>query len=320
MEVGSSVSSHRAVDEIGDMDNMDKADKADKTGTLWKLTLCYDGALLSGWQVQPGRATVQGLLAAAIARVTGEQVLPQGSGRTDAGVHALAQVASFSLTARLPPTNLIRALNHALPPSVRVLQAEHAAPGFHARHSALSKTYEYRILRAPLCPPWSAPYLCHYTFPLDLAPMHAAAASILGTRDFRSFQAHDPDREQRKPQGESEAPPELPGEQPSTTRTIFSSGWHTAPCEAAPGLTQPPHPDGATPDLLTPTLLIYRVRGSGFLHHMVRNLVGTFLAVGRGQLAPDEIPRILAARSRAAAGPTAPAHGLYLHHVEYPAP
>ena len=134
----------------------------------WKLTLSYDGTGFHGWQVQPGLPTVQGLLSQALAQVTGEHVLPQGSGRTDAGVHALAQVSSFTLGVDLPPANLQRALNHALPASIRVLAAEHAAEDFHARHSATGKTYEYRIFDRrelqQVCSPFVAPFVwdCHW--------------------------------------------------------------------------------------------------------------------------------------------------------------
>ncbi len=264
----------------------------------WKLTLCYDGSPFAGWQVQPGHRTVQGELARAIRRVTGESTLPQGSGRTDAGVHALGQVASVLLHGAVPPANLQRALNNVLPPAIRILKAEHAEADFHARHSAIRKTYEYRIYRGPLCPPWQAPYLCRYTFALQLEPMQHAASAVLGTHDFCSFQAPEPDgtaralRAGRPPR--AEAHPISRG----TQRTLYLSEWET------------PAPD----------ILVYRVCGSGFLHHMVRNLVGTFLAVGRGQIAPAALPAILAARSRTAAGPTAPASGLWLHSVEYPAP
>ena len=260
--------------------------------TTWKLTLCYDGAPFHGWQVQPGRLTVQGVLAQAIQRITGEQTLPQGSGRTDTGVHALAQVASVRLRAPIPPANLQRALNYTLPAAVRVLAAEHATPGFHARHGATAKTYEYRVSQQAICLPWHAPYVCHVTYPLALARLQAAAAAVVGTHDFRSFQAHDPDASAR----------EIAGQEHSTVRTIFASDWsRTGPEE-----------------------LVYRVRGSGFLHHMVRNLVGTFLESGRGRLAPESISdlvrTILRARDRSTAGPTAPASGLWLHSVEYPSP
>ncbi len=267
-------------------------------GSNWKLVIAYDGTDFSGWQVQPDRATIQGELAAAIERVTGERVLPQGSGRTDAGVHARGQVASLVLAAPIPEANLQRALNRTLPESIRVLSAEIAAPDFHARHSARAKTYEYRIDCAEISLPWAARYAwaLHATragvagpTPLEVASMQAAAAMVVGTHDFTSFAASDPDlATRREPHDDDE------GGDKGNIRTIFSSEW-TA--------------DGE--------LLVYRVRGDGFLHHMVRNLVGTFVDVGRGQLAPEEMERILKARSRPAAGATAPARGLFLDSVEY---
>src|SRR5690242_18812146 len=128
----------------------------------FKLTLAYDGADFCGWQVQPDRRTIQGELAEAIRRVTGEQVLPQGSGRTDAGVHALAQVASFALDSPIPAPNLQVALNHTLPATIRVLAVEEVPPDFHARHSAKAKTYEYRIYRRDICPPFVARHVLHH--------------------------------------------------------------------------------------------------------------------------------------------------------------
>jgi tRNA pseudouridine38-40 synthase len=259
----------------------------------WKLVLAYDGTEFHGWQVQPTLKTVQGELAAAIERVTGEQVLPQGSGRTDAGVHALAQVASFPLFAPIPAENLRRALNRTLPAAIRVHSAEVACDSFHARHSAIGKTYEYRIFRGEICPPSLARYVFALNWPLDLDAMQRAAARVLGEHDFSSFAATDPDLAERC----TPAPPDDRG----NTRTIFESAW-----------SHSPDPDG--------DLLIYRVRGSGFLHHMVRNLVGTFLDVGRGHIPSEAISLILNARDRSAAGSTAPARGLFLVAVDYPAP
>lgn len=264
----------------------------------WKLTLAYDGTDFQGWQVQPGLPTIQGELQAALGRITGESPLPQGSGRTDAGVHALAQVASFLLRAPIPPENLLRALNRTLPASIRILEARTVQSAFHARHSALAKTYEYRIFRGGLCPPFLARYVCDCKWPLNLAALQAAARLFEGERDFRSFAATDPDlaRRREEPDARPIAPAELRLE--STVRTIHSSAWKLRPAEAG-------------------ELLVYRVRGDGFLHHMVRNLVGTMIDAGRGYLALEEIPGILAARNRSAAGPTAPARGLFLHSVEY---
>jgi tRNA pseudouridine38-40 synthase len=277
--------------------------------TLWKLTLSYDGTGFHGWQVQPGLPTVQGTLAAALAHITGESVLPQGSGRTDAGVHALGQVASFPLDAPLPPENLLRAVNRALPPSIRVLSAEIAPPGFHARHSACGKTYEYRLFESNnhqcICPPFLAPYVWDCRWPLALEPMQQAAALLLGTHDFTSFAAADPDLTMRR----------------STPATDLSSRPEPHRGEGEPPAASAPNPI-KTITLATVQrengLLIFRIAGSGFLHHMVRNLMGTLVEIGRGAMSVDDLPRILAARDRTLAGPTAPPNGLFLVRVDYP--
>jgi tRNA pseudouridine38-40 synthase len=266
--------------------------------------LAYDGSDFQGWQVQPGLPTIQGELQAALGRITGETPLPQGSGRTDAGVHALAQVVSFALRAPIPPENLHRALNRTLPPSISVSEARTVRSTFHARHSAAAKTYEYRIFREAICPPFLARYVYACPWALDLEVLQACARIFEGEHDFQSFAATDPERRERLDPGHDSnqrakahtAPQRL---EQTTIRAIFSSAWEQRQTEAG-------------------ELLVYRVRGNGFLHHMVRNLVGTMIDVGRGQLALEEIPSILEARSRSAAGPTAPAHGLFLHSVEYP--
>jgi tRNA pseudouridine38-40 synthase len=277
------------------MPDQPMTDQAARAGQVWKLVLAYDGTEFHGWQVQPQRATIQGELGAAIERVTGEHVLPQGSGRTDAGVHAEGQVASFSLAAPIPEGNLVRALNRTLPASIRVLTAQHAPKGFHARHSAKGKIYEYRIFRGEICPPSLARYAYALNHPLDFERMQRAAGRVLGEHDFTSFTASDPDRTESG--SESRPGP------PDNLRTISSSEWIRGPA--------------ASPYFDDVDLLAYRVRGNGFLHHMVRNLVGTFLEVGRGNLGEEEICRILSERARASAGPTAPARGLFLIKVDY---
>jgi tRNA pseudouridine38-40 synthase len=260
-----------------------------KNVTNLKLTVAYDGTDFAGWQVQPGLPTVQGTLASAIGRLTGENVLPQGSGRTDAGVHALAQVVSFGSVSTVPVENWIRALNDILPASIRVLNVARAEPDFHARKSARAKTYRYRILRSDICPPFLARYVWHYPYPLDEVAMIAAACLIVGEHDFTSFAAVDPERVQRM------AAESALAENPTTNvRTVYSSIWSREGDE-----------------------LVYTVRGNGFLHHMVRNLVGTFLLVGKGTLSKEDLCRILQTRERSAAGPTAPASGLFLVDVEY---
>ncbi len=258
-----------------------------------KLVLAYDGADFSGWQVQPDAATIQGTLAWAIGRVTSENVLPQGSGRTDAGVHALAQVATFATESPIPAENLVKALNDILLPSIRVLEVTEAPPDFHARKSALAKTYRYRIYRDAICPPFLARYVWHYPYPLDEDAMRQAAALVVGEHDFTSFAAVDAEIDSLNREGR-----EVSRKQTSTgfsnVRRVFASSWERQGDE-----------------------LVYTIRGSGFLHHMVRNLVGTFVLVGKGTLPPSDLARILDAQSRSAAGPTAPASGLYLVSVDY---
>jgi tRNA pseudouridine38-40 synthase len=319
----------------------------------WKLTLAYDGTPYNGWQIQPHLPTVQGTLAQAIQRITGETVLPQGSGRTDTGVHALAQVATFSLTGPIPAANLHRALNRALPSSIRVLSVEEVPEDFHARYNALRKTYEYRILPcdsdARICSPMLAPYVWPCRLPLDLTILQQAAARILGTHDFTSFAANDPDQATRsKLQEENATPittattiaintscPPVPNLTLPNLNHVISTEDGTCAVEVERSLhfsaeTTSSHSSQAS---LTPIdnirtiyhsawrhqddLLLYRVTGSGFLHHMVRNLVGTFVEAAANRISVDTIPDILSARNRSAAGPTAPASGLFLVEVEY---
>jgi tRNA pseudouridine38-40 synthase len=262
-----------------------------------KLTLAYDGTDFSGWQVQPGRATIQGTVSEAIFQITDETRLPQGSGRTDAGVHALGQVATVALESPIPCRGLQIALNDTLPRSIRVVAVEEVADDFHARKSARAKTYEYRIYRGDVCSPFAARFVYHHPWPLDEDAMIEAAGYVTGEHDFTSFAAVDPE-ERALPSGQNEecsSPTADDSRIRTNVRTIFASEWHREGDE-----------------------FIYQVRGSGFLHHMVRNLVGSFLLVGKGTLHPEDISRIIEARSRSAnAGATAPASGLYLMNVEY---
>jgi tRNA pseudouridine38-40 synthase len=245
-----------------------------------KLVLAYDGTEFAGWQIQPDAPTIQGTLGHALEKLTNEKILPQGSGRTDAGVHALAQVATFSTESLIPTENFLKALNSNLPPSIRVLEVSEVPASFHARKSAIGKTYRYRIYREAVCPPFLSRYVWHYPYPLNEVAMTQAAQNVVGEHDFTSFAAVDPERGR--------------DEETSNVRTIFSSEWKR---------------DGNE--------FVYTVHGNGFLHHMVRNLVGTFLLAGKGTIQPTGITRILKERNRSAAGATAPASGLYLVSVDY---
>jgi len=245
-----------------------------------KLVLAYDGTEFAGWQIQPDAPTIQGALAQAIEKLTREKVLLQGSGRTDAGVHALGQVASFSTESSIPTENFLKALNGNLPPSIRVLEVSEVPASFHARKSAIGKTYRYRMYRGAVCPPFLSRYVWHYPYPLNENTMAEAAAKVAGEHDFTSFAAVDPERGR--------------DEEMSNVRRISLSAYQREGEE-----------------------FIYTVHGTGFLHHMVRNLAGTFLLIGKGTLQPVEIERILEAKNRSAAGATAPANGLYLVSVDY---
>lgn len=243
-----------------------------------RITLAYDGTGFHGWQRQPNVPTIQGTLQHVLAGIEGKPVLVDGSGRTDAGVHALAQVAAFSLENPIPLENLKKAMNRLLPAAIRIVSVEEAAPDFHPRYAARSKTYEYRIFRGEVCSPFERRWVLHYPYPVDVERIVATAPLLEGEHDFSAFAAADEsDRE-----GES------------SVRTIFYSR-----AEAAA------------------ERLVYRVRGSGFLKHMVRNIVGTLLEVGRGNLDEAGLRALLTPGPKARAGPTAAASGLFLVSVEY---
>jgi len=241
-----------------------------------KLTIAYDGTDFHGWQVQPGLATIQGRLEQVFSEIEGSAVHVAGSGRTDAGVHALRQTAAISLANPIPLENLRKAANRLLPPSIRVLETAEAALDFHPRYHAVSKTYEYRIYRGEVCPPLEWRYAHQHAFPLDVNRMTALAPVLEGRHDFATFAAAD-DREQE-----------------TTVRTIFSSRIEIAA-----------------------ERLVYRCCGSGFLKHMVRNIVGTLLEGGKGNMDEDALRQFLEPGCEKRAGPTAPAKGLFLIQVEY---
>ncbi len=243
-----------------------------------RITVAYDGTDYHGWQVQPGLATIQGTLEDAVSEIEGRTVQVAGSGRTDAGVHALAQTAAFSLENPIPAANLMKALNRLLPRDIRVLTVAETASNFHPRFDAIAKTYEYRVWRGEVCSPFERRYVHHHPYPLDLGTMGAAAEMFTGEHDFTAFAAAD----------------DKDAHGGSKVRRIFCSEVAT---------------DGER--------LTYTVRGSGFLKHMVRNIVGVLFEVGKGNLAPEEVAARLQPGCAIAAGPALPARGLFLVGVEY---
>jgi tRNA pseudouridine38-40 synthase len=244
-----------------------------------KLTLAYDGTHYVGFQRQANGLSIQEVVEQALAPfeqdANGRGPTVAGAGRTDAGVHALGQVASVTVTFDTPASAVQRALNVRLPPDVRVVGAVDAPPGFHARHHALGKTYRYRVSITPVQSPFDRLYLWHAPGRYDLDAMRAAAALLRGRHDFASFQAR----------GSSVR---------HTVRTMHRLEVLDRPGE-----------------------IVFEVEGDGFLRHMVRAVVGTLMDVGMGTRTPDEVLAAREARSRDAAGPTAPAHGLTLVSVSY---
>ncbi|MGP0072023.1 MAG: tRNA pseudouridine(38-40) synthase TruA [Bryobacteraceae bacterium] len=248
-----------------------------------KIEITYDGTDYHGWQVQPGLPTIQGVLEQVISGIEGGPVQVTGSGRTDAGVHAIGQVAAFSIENPIPVDNLRRAVNRLLPRDIRVLSVEEAAADFHPRFQAKRKTYEYRIFRGEICSPFERRYVYHHPYPLAVDEMIAAAPSLEGEHDFTAFAASD-ERDEL----------EL-----SKVRTIFCSRLTLSKND------------------LEGDRLIYRVTGSGFLKHMVRNIVGVLLEVGKGNVDRAGFQARLEPGCGIPAGPTAPARGLFLMGVEY---
>ena len=243
-----------------------------------KLTVEYDGTAYHGWQRQANATTIQEVLELAAAGILGHPVTLHGSGRTDAGVHALGQVASFHTSSAIPAERLPHAINSALPPDIVVVRAEGVPDGFHARYSARAKTYRYSILCRPVRPAVGSRYVHWTRRELDLAAMRHAAARCVGEHDFAAFAT------------------ESTGE--NTVRTLTR-------CD----IGQRPEHGGQRLDL--------HVEANGFLYNMVRAIVGTLLDIGCGRWPPERIAELFAARDRALAGPTAPAKGLCLMRVDY---
>lgn len=244
------------------------------------LLISYDGTAYHGWQVQPGLETIQSTIEAVLAELEGRPVHLEGSGRTDAGVHALGVCAAFHFDNPIPVDNLRRALNRRLPPDIRILDAQERPATFHPRFDAIAKTYEYRIWREEICPPFLHRYVHHHPYPLDEPAMMAAAARFVGEHDFSAFASTDESDSLGK----------------SKVRRIFESRLWRAD-----------------------ETLYFRVRGSGFLKHMVRHMTGFLLEVGKGNFRPQDLDHFLQG-APAKVPQSAPAQGLTQISVEYPLP
>lgn len=285
-----------------------------------KITVAYDGTAYVGWQRQARGVSVQGLLEDCLARIDGAPGTVHGAGRTDAGVHASGQVASARLSTALGTPVIRRALNAMLPPDVRALAVEDAPPGFHARYSAIGKTYEYRIWQGEVQPPFVRAWSWHIRRPLDAVAMDSAARVLEGRHDFSAFQSS---RSSVK----------------TAVRTVASARVHAATSRGlatrVPLGTDAPQTDSEATswDSAAMTghgelsvagagdgLIVVRMEADGFLRHMVRAVVGTLVEVGDGRRDPESMALLLVSRDRAASGSTAPAHGLCLIRVAYPAP
>jgi tRNA pseudouridine38-40 synthase len=258
----------------------------------FKITLSYDGTNYVGWQRQAAGTSVQGLIEDALRELDGREVVLHGAGRTDAGVHALGQVASCALDRAIESGVLLRALNARLPPDVRVVSAEEAAPDFHARFRATAKTYRYRISNADLINPFERHYAWHVFGPLDVEAMDAAARALEGRHDFAAFQTSS-------------------GTARTTERTVTRSRVTRENLEHTGLALRVPRV------LRGGDLIVYEITGDGFLRHMVRAMAGTLVEIGRGRWPIEQMREVLDSRDRGRAGPTAPACGLFLVGVEY---
>ena len=253
-----------------------------------KITIAYEGTAYVGWQRQSNGSSIQGCLEAALAEIEGAPVAVVGAGRTDAGVHAIGQVASVQLRHQIAPDALLRAVNARLPSDIRVVTVEVSPESFHARFDATAKIYRYRVLHGAVVSPFDRRYGWHVGEPIDHERMVAAGRVLVGEHDFAAFQAT----------GSST---------PSTVRTLFELTLSRAPRDPSCSVS------GGAGAALT----LIDARGSGFLRHMVRVIVGTLVEVGRGQRDPAAVEHALRSRDRGSAGQTAPPHGLFLMRVEY---
>lgn len=241
-----------------------------------KLVLAYDGTAYHGFQRQANAITIQQIVEERLPKLFGHPIAIAGAGRTDAGVHARGQVISFAVHGTIPTERIPLAARGLLPPDIVVVEAEEVEESFHARYSAQSKTYRYRVLNSQLASPFERNYSWHFPQQLAVELMQQAAQVIVGTHDFSAFRASG-------------------GAPVSPVKTIMTAEC----CYAGEAVIE------------------FTFCGTGFLYHMVRNLVGTLVEVGQQRITPEDFAGILEGRDRRAAGITAPAQGLYLMEVKY---
>jgi tRNA pseudouridine38-40 synthase len=272
--------------------------------TRFKITLAYDGTDFVGWQRQASGVSVQGVLEAAVGALDERDVTVIGAGRTDAGVHALGQVAAFTLERAHSADTVVRALNARLPDTVRVVSAEEVPASFHPQFDARAKTYHYRIWNGDVLNPFERRYVWHLAGALDVEAMRRAAQLLEGEHDFAAFQG-----------GGSDVV--------TTVRRVLRSRIADCGLQIADDglgiaeLERRSIRNQAVSRKPQAALIVYQITGAGFLRHMVRAVVGSLVEVGRRRQTPEWIRRVLEARDRSAAGQTAPAHGLFLVDVDY---
>ncbi|MBL8816022.1 MAG: tRNA pseudouridine(38-40) synthase TruA [Planctomyces sp.] len=270
------------------------------------LTLSYQGTGYCGWQIQPNGLSVQACVEQAVEKLTGAHSHVLCAGRTDSGVHAIGQVANFRTSVNIPINRMRRALQSHLPEDIVIIAAKEVHSTFHATYSAVSKRYRYVIFDGVVCPPFLRP-LVHRVFePLDVSAMNEATRSLLGTHDFRCFETHYPNKS-------------------TSVRTILecsvrrTAGW--APWVSGHRWNDPAdHPlDRRSAEQISGPFIVLDIKADGFLYNMVRAIAGTLIRIGRGQRPVEDMERVIQSLDRREGGMTAPAEGLYLIEVDYPA-
>lgn len=251
-----------------------------------RLLIQYDGTGYSGWQIQPASVTIQGLIETFLGQITSQATDVVAAGRTDAGVHAVGQTACFKTSSKLSTAILQSALNALLPSDIRIMEVDEVDESFHARFSAKSKSYFYLVSTGKIVSPFVHRYVWRLPYRLDLKAMVQTLPFLSGTHDFSAFRGSGCGAK-------------------TTERTIYNASITELNAAEFMNLR------------LKGEFIMFRFEGDAFLRHMVRNLVGTVVEVGRGRILPEYVAKIIAGKDRRCAGPTAPARGLFLDSILY---